>query len=65
MATDKIKFAVVSEPFSDFKSPELRTGIFLLLPDFHQGQCTQRPKKHNITKLHISAEQQIIHSMTT
>ena len=38
---------VTDNYFSNFKSPELKIVIFLSLPDFHQGQCTQHPKKGN------------------
>lgn len=33
--------------FQTLNLPERRTGIFLALPDFHQGQCTQHPGKGN------------------
>ena len=33
--------------FLNSESPELRAGIFLSLPDFRQGQCTQHPEKSN------------------
>lgn len=33
--------------FQTLNLPERRTGIFLSLPDFHQGQCTQHPEKGN------------------